>query len=40
MYIVRNSEGKICVICTRKEDAMAFVNSSKLDNTVYTVTKE
>lgn len=38
MYVVRNSKNEIVAICTRKEDAMAWLTSQKIDKENYTVT--
>lgn len=40
MYIVRNSQGIIHAICSRKSDAEAVAGSAKIDKTEYTITKE
>ena len=36
IYTVRDSEGEVVLICTRKEDADAFANT-KLDGIQYTI---
>ena len=40
MYIVRDKDGNIHAICSRKSDADAIAGSAKVDKTEYTVTKE
>jgi hypothetical protein len=40
MYIVRDAQGTIHAICTREKDALAFLESQKIDKTTYKITKE
>tara|TARA_R110000822_G_scaffold41583_1_gene113135 strand:+ start:1340 stop:1513 length:174 start_codon:yes stop_codon:yes gene_type:complete len=38
MYTVRNSEGVIVLVTSRKEDAISAADSTSLDQTEYTIT--
>lgn len=37
MYIVRVKGGEIVAICTRIEDALAFLNSGSVDKVTYVI---
>lgn len=38
MYTVKNkTTGETVAICSRKEDAMAFLSAQKLDKKIYTI---
>ena len=40
MYIVKNSEGTTVAICTRPEDAEAYLDAAHIDDTYYTVEEQ
>jgi len=40
MYIVRNANGEVVLMASRKEDAMAVVKSGPADKTTYTLEKK
>ena len=37
MYTVRNSEGEVALITSRKEDAISFITAGSVDKTEYIV---
>jgi len=37
MYTVRNSEGAVALITSRKEDAISFITASSVDKTEYII---
>jgi len=37
MYTVRNSQGRVVLVATRKADAEAVIRASRLDNEKYTL---
>jgi len=37
MYTVRNSQGRVVLVATRKTDAEAVIQASKLDKETYTL---
>ena len=40
MYIVKNAEGTTVAICTRREDAEAYLGAAHLDDTFYTIEEQ
>jgi hypothetical protein len=37
MFIVKNKKGEVVLICTREEDAKAYLGASKIDEDDYTI---
>lgn len=37
MYIVKVKDGQTVAICTRKEDAEAYLSGQELDKTIYII---
>ena len=40
MYIVRNSQGDVVAITTRREDAEAYLAAQHIDDTYYTIEEQ
>ena len=39
MYVVRVKDGQIVAICSRKEDAEAYLAGQEIDKTIYEIEK-